>query len=144
MFVVPVWENDRQGWSCGGLQVYSVEAICDVDLAEVHWPVSRICTLDFVKDYFERPAKLHCLGWGQANCLFVDLIEGEIVDLPWATVALGNASQWGETEVWKVSNRFERQDGPKGLVVEVRHLVADEVDMSLGRLVWATGGPCLD
>jgi hypothetical protein len=96
-----------------------------------------------VKDSFECFTKLHRLGRGQANCLFVNLVEGEIVDQPWATVALGNSPQWGETKVGKVLDRFERQDGPKGFVVEVRHFVADKVNVCFCRLMWATRGAVL-
>jgi hypothetical protein len=103
----------------------------------------RIRRLDFVKDPFECLAKLNSFGRGQANCLFVDLVEGAIVYQPQATVALRNAPQWGDTKVWKVLHRFKRQDSPEGLVIEICHLFADEVNMCFSGLVGTARGAFL-
>jgi hypothetical protein len=75
---------------------------------------------------------LHRLGWGQAYRVFVDPVEGEIIYQPWASVALWDAAQGGDSKVGKVFDRFERQHGPKGLGVEIGHLVADEFSVCLG------------
>ena len=43
-----------------------------------------------------------------------------------------------------MSDHFERQDCPEGLVVEIRHFVADEFNVCFGRLVGTTCGAVLD
>jgi hypothetical protein len=86
---------------------------------------------------------LHCLGWGQACSVFIDPVKGEIIDQPWATVALWDAAQGGDSKIWKMLDRFEWQDGPERLCVKFCHLVADKVHMGFGRLVGATGDPFL-
>ena len=76
-----------------------VETVGNVNVGDVDWAKGRVGIKYALEELLECLSKLHGLGWGDGQCLRIDVVKGQIHDVAWTLIALRNDSKWAQSKI---------------------------------------------
>ena len=115
-------QDDSQSGAIMGIQEHAVEAVFDVELAQVNRAVLRVCVAHSAHYSLQGPAKLHGFRRGVGDGGLVDRVPGVVAEETRFSSALLFDSRRGQLELGHVTDQLIREHHPKLVLNELGHL----------------------